>query len=228
MAEAAAILGHAVLPFCHAVLTEPWDAPAGRRFLAYRTRHGYRGLLGQGVVDEFATVSGPLFLAPEPLLGKLYDAGLALGVRRDPELPIDAGWPPFCAALDTPAPALPPRWDVELSDALRRPAWHLPETSTERRAVRLAAGRHALEVLRFGSRRERRVTVLGTDAPLLPAQLARLCDLDDAGLTIALATGNRLAAAAPGTTQSVAAVAEATLATLTEAVSRGLATVAAT
>ena len=31
-----------LLPFCDVLMTERWDAPAGRYFAAFRARHGFR------------------------------------------------------------------------------------------------------------------------------------------------------------------------------------------
>ena len=56
-------------------------------------------MMGHAVVDEFATVSAPLFFSPPDQLGKIYNAGISLGHRRDPELGLDQGWPPFCAGI---------------------------------------------------------------------------------------------------------------------------------
>ena len=172
------------LPDCSVLRCERWDAPRGRWFVAYRARHGYRWLLGNGVVDEFATVSSPIFIAPQALLGVVYNAGISFGHRRDADMAIDFGWPPLCAGVDRPASGAGGSLEKDLLALLTgsaTPAAPGPE-------LRTTVGGYELERWRFHDE----VTVIGTDAPLLPQQLGRLCDTDTAPLTIALATGNRV------------------------------------
>ncbi|MGB6992147.1 MAG: hypothetical protein WBG00_02855, partial [Thermoanaerobaculia bacterium] len=67
-------------------------------------------------------------------------------------------------------------------------------------------GRYELSWMRFGE-----VVILGTSAPLLPNQLARLCDPCTGSLVLAFATGNRLARPDRGEAQTVEAVSETML-----------------
>ncbi len=52
---------------------------------------------------------------------------------------------------------------------------------------------------------------MGTSAPLLPSQLARLCDPCAGSLVLAFATGNRLSRPDRGEAQTVQTVSEAKL-----------------
>jgi len=189
-------------PDCSVLRCERWDAPRGRWFVAYRARHGYRWLLGNGVVDEFATVSAPLFIAPRALLGAVYNTGISLGHRRDHDMAIDLGWPPLCAGVDRPASGDAANLEKNLLDLLTATgkASGRPPFSTN-------VGSHAVERWQFNGE----VTVIGTDAPLLPQQLARLCDTDTAPLTIALATGNRVTLQEDDRPQTLRAASEDTL-----------------
>lgn len=202
------------LPFCRVLMLEAWNAPPGRYFLAYRARHGYRWLMGHPVVDEFATLSSAIFIAASPLLGKIYNAGLSLGHRRDAEMGIDLGWPPFCIGLDEAAAPLPADWEKQLLGAVTQPA----EISDGASASQFRAGKSAgfdIERWHFGDRaRELQITVLATSAPLMPAQLGRLAELDNSPLTVAVATGNRVTRQEQGRPQELRAVSEAQLAEL--------------
>lgn len=191
------------LPYCTVLLPEPLDSGRGRLFAAYRARRGYRWLLGQGVLDEFGTLSSPIWLAPHALIGKMYDFGIAFGFRLDPELPIDGGWPPVCIGLDLPAPPLPASWEAELAEAL--------EGTVEGGGgiARRTAGGHRIDRFALGD-----VTVLETDAPLLPHQLARMCDATSSRLTLAIATGQRVVRSRGGEPARLRAASEETLAAL--------------
>jgi hypothetical protein len=204
------------LPFCDVLMTESWNPPAGRWFAAFRARHDFRWLLGQAVLDEFGTVSSPLFFAPRALLGKIYDAGISLGHRRDHEMEIDLGWPPLCVGLDRPAPDLPADWQRQLLDSITgsTPPPAAPEISIQSCAV----DRDALEVVRFdGPDRAGCATVIATTAPLLPQQLRRLCDLDACGFTLAIATGNRVTPQADARPQAISVASEERFARIAKA-----------
>ena len=174
---------------CRILRWEPWDAPAGRWFFSYRARADYRWLLGHAVVDEFATVSAPLFFSRPDQLGRIYNAGISLGHRRDPELGVDHGWPPFCAGMPLPEDGL----DAEpesaiLSALLTPPKFSTPGGTTELHFQSEQLSDRTLEHWRFGNE----ISCFATDAPLLPRQLRRLCGVGDASLTLALSLGNRL------------------------------------
>ncbi len=203
--------------YCLALMLEPWNAPAGRFFVAYKGRHGFRALIGNGVADEFRTISAPLFITPTPLLGKIYDSGMALADRRDVEAPLDLGWPPLCMGLDIASPALADNWQPELLDVLtdskpgQAPAWPVAGSSK-------AVSGYEIEFVRCGGPQlSSQVTVLGTTAPLLPGQLERLADIDNSGLTVAVATGNRLLRSQNDQAQHIDVVSETVLERLVEA-----------
>lgn len=174
---------------CRVLRWEAWNAPAGRWFFSYRARSDYRWLMGHAVVDEFASVSAPLFFAPPDQLGKIYNTGISLGHRRDPEMAVDQGWPPFCAGI--PMPPGEPGMDPEpgiLAELLLPPKFA---------AIPRHAGLHfqsgklsdcTLEHWQLSNA----ISCFATDVPLLPRQLRRLCDVGDASLTLALSLGNRL------------------------------------
>lgn len=190
------------LSFCDVVKVGEWNEPPHRFFTSYRRQGDYRWLLGHAVVDEFDTISSPIFLTPRPLLGKIYNAGISLGHRRDHEMAIDFGWPPLCAGVDRPVPKLPPDWERELLSSI--------QDNGERADVSGGTGVETRDVGRFelSSTRLGDVTVVAASAPLLPVQLARICDLGSGSLTIAFATGNKLARPGEGEPQRLEALSE--------------------
>jgi hypothetical protein len=198
-------------PFCDVLMLDSWDAPARRCFAAVRARHGFRWLLGHVVLEEFGTLSSPVFLAPRALLGRIYDAGITLAHRRDHEMSVDLGWPPLCIGLERAGVDLPPEWQPQLIEAIEAGAGPLAAEPVETRA----AGGDTLALARYpAADRAGTVTVIVTTAPLLPVQLARVCDLDDAGLTLALATGNRVSRQPQAQPQRIAMCPESRLQTL--------------
>ena len=174
---------------CRILRWEAWNAPAGRWFFSYRAGPGYRWLMGHAVVDEFATVSAPLFFSPPRQLGKIYNAGISLGHRRNPEMAVDQGWPPFCAGIQMPSGEQ--GTDAEaaiLAALLTPPAFAAPVDVAGIRYHSAKIGSHALEYWRLGGQ----ISCFATDVPLLPQQLRWLCDANFASLTLALSLGNRL------------------------------------
>lgn len=192
------------LPYCRVVMAAPWNEPPARRFAAYRCRGDFRRLLGHAVIDEFATLSSPVFLGPEALAGKLYDAGISLGHRRDPGMDLDTGWPPLVVGLQrlAPAPELPEQWQDELLDAIAAtPAGGEPLAGADSLARR-QAGPWQLERIAIGE-----ALVLATDAPLLPKQLGRLCEVSTRPFVLALAV-SALGRPAEGAAHELEAVSE--------------------
>ena len=173
---------------CRILRWEAWNAPAGRWFFSYRTRGDYRWLMGHAVVDEFATVSGPLFFSPADQLGKIYNAGISLGHRRDPEMAVDQGWPPFCAGIKLPAGVQATDPEPAILAALLSPPAFVAPAAPEIQLESEKLSDRTLELWRFGNE----ISCFATDAPLLPRQLRRLCDVGNASLTLALSLGNRL------------------------------------
>jgi hypothetical protein len=57
-------------------------------------------LTGTQVLDEFGTMSGPILVVPEQILGSAYDAALTFAFDRDADLAIGSGWPPLVVGLD--------------------------------------------------------------------------------------------------------------------------------
>jgi hypothetical protein len=210
------------LPYCDVLMTEAWDAPPGRWFAAFRTRHGFRWMLGHAVLEEFGTISSPVFLTPRALLGKIYDAGISLGHRRDREMSVDLGWPPLCIGVEGEAPSLPEDWQAQLLDAITSgtSAAGMSAPQMQRRE----AGGDALELLRLpATERAGSVCIIACSAPLLPQHLGRLCDLDDSGLTLAFATGNRVTRQERARAQALTAASESRLNGLVDALAGMLA-----
>ena len=177
--------------YCQATMFERWDAVPGRFFTAYRTRHGFNPLLGNGVVDEFRTISGPILLAPSPLLGGIYDAGLQLADARDAEAPIDQGWPPLTVGIDVAAPDHSEDWMAQLLNAIQQQK-SSGSALWENTVFIERCGDYCVQILQCSVAEEQAATVVATDAPMLPQQLARLADFDMAPITIAVSVGNRL------------------------------------
>lgn len=167
------------LPYCKVFMTERWNAPAGRYFIAYQSKNHFRHVLGLPVIDEFATVSSPLFFCHSDLIGKIYNAGISLGHKRDPEMGIDLGWPPLVVgSLDSPA-ALPQNWEEQLLDEIMKAEF--PEEGNRE------SEEADLQKIRIGN-----CELFATNLPLLPKQLRRICQISNAPFSIALSTGNRV------------------------------------
>ena len=177
--------------FCQAVMLEPLDAEPGRFFVGYRRRYAFTDLLGHGVVDEFQTISGPLFVCPRQIIGGIYDSGMRLADLRDVEAPIDQGWPPLTIGVDVIAPPRPDDWQQQLLDTIisRNDSGKAPWSSD---VQRISSGKWDTERLRCHTDERLMLSVIVTSAPMLPQQLERLADRDDAPLTVAISTGNRL------------------------------------
>jgi len=191
------------LPFCTVAMLEDWNAPPGRYFAAYRCQGSYRWLLGHPVIDEFATISSPIFVTPRSLLGKIYDAGISLGHKRDPGMGIDLGWPPLCVGLDIPAPGLPSGWESRLLGALEEPG-SIEEAGAETIVVRRQDfGDDAVECVQVGE-----AAIVVTSAPLLPKQLSYLCEAASTAVVVAVSMGNRLESVVEGSPRTVNALSQ--------------------
>ena len=79
------------------------------------------------------------------------------------------------------------------------------------------AGNDSLSGFRCHADERLAATIIVTDAPLLPQQLERLADVDDAPVTLAISTGNRLPRTAANELQTTNAVSERRLAVLADA-----------
>lgn len=169
--------------YCKVLRTGPWNAPSRSFFIAYFAENHFRHVLGLPVIDEFATFSSPVFFAPIPILGKIYNAGITLGHKRDPDMGIDLGWPPLCVGYEAPAPELPQGWESDLLAKIQS-TWSV--TATDERG---SAGAEEYEVqwITIGE-----TEVFATTAPLLPKQLRRIAETGTAKFRIAFATGNSL------------------------------------
>ena len=200
-------------PYCQAVLFEHWNAAPGRFFVACRTRDAFTAMLGNGVVEEFRTISGPILLAPAAAIGGIYDAGMRLADARDLEAPIDQGWPPLTIGIDVAAPEFPDNWIAQFLDAIRQEK-NIGTAPWQNNLREARAGDYRLQRLHSQVNGVPAATIIATDAPLLPQQLQRLADLGDAPVTIAIALGNRLPRVPASELQQLRAVSEQTLALL--------------
>ena len=157
------------------------------------------------------TVSSPILVAPRELLGKIYDAGISLGHSRDAEMALDLGWPPLCVGLDRSAPELPGDWEEQLLAAIRRDP--TAERTGGPRVETRAVGDWELSGWQAGEAR-----ILVTSAPLLPRQLARLCEAGGGEIALAFSTGNRITRRGAEPAQRLRAVSESGLDELVRAV----------
>jgi hypothetical protein len=183
-------------------MIEAWNASRGRYFIAYRALNNFRSVLGLPVIDEFATFSSPIFFCPTPIIGKIYNAGISLGHKRDPEMGIDLGWPPVVVGYDAPAPELKESWEQELLAEIME--------AGEK------GGKGEGEMVTVEEYEIRRLTIqeceiFATNAPLLPKQLQRIAQLSNSPFSIAISTGNRLTAQKNSQPLVVQAVSEAAL-----------------
>lgn len=198
------------LPYCQALMLEEWNAAPGRFFVAYRARHGFTSMLGHGVVDEFRTISGPVLLAPAAIIGGIYDTGMRLADLRDVEAPIDQGWPPLTIGIDVGPQRKPADWRKQMLRAIREntsagsAGW-----DSRRREVSIDGVK--LQSVQCSVAARAAATIVVTDAPMLPEQLARLADTDGAPITVAVSTGNRLPRLQDGELHDVGAVSESRL-----------------
>jgi len=166
-------------------MIEPWNASRGRYFIAYRALNNFRSVLGLPVIDEFATFSSPIFFCPTPILGKIYNAGISLGHKRDPEMGIDLGWPPIVIGYQAPVPELMENWEQGLLDEIMKEA----KKGGKGEGEIITVGGYEVRKLRIGE-----CEIFATNAPLLPKQLQRIAQLSNAPFSIAFSTGNRLTA----------------------------------
>ena len=203
-------------PYCQAVMLEDWDAAPGRFFVDYRSRHGMTTVIGNGVIEEFRTISGPILLAPANIIGGVYDAGMLLADARDIEAPIDQGWPPLTIGVDVDAPVMSAGWKDELIGALRSGTNAGEFGLWESRRREISIDKVTVQILQCTLADRAVATIIVTDAGLLPQQLGRLADTDSAAFTVAVATGNRLPRVQHGELHMANVVAESTLHSITE------------
>jgi hypothetical protein len=176
------------LPFCKVILIEPWNAPRVRYFAGFRFRGSFSHVLGLPVISEFSTFSSPIFFAPIPYLGKIYNAGLSLAARRDPGMDIDTGWPPVVVGTKEPPIPLPENWEEQLLTAITSGKSSLSLKGAKRfEFFTKEFEDFTLQFVQFDT-----VSVYATDAPLVPRQLNRLCELSDSPFSIAFSTGNKI------------------------------------
>ncbi|MDC0740427.1 P1 family peptidase [Polyangium mundeleinium] len=69
---------------------------------------------GVEVAEDFGTFASPIVLCNATSVGAAYDALITRGHKRDPELPVDDGWPPIVVGID----------DGYLNDLRRRRVKH--------------------------------------------------------------------------------------------------------
>ncbi len=198
-------------PFCEVVLLEHWNSPPGRFFCAYSVRGSSRWILGHSVIDEFGTLSTPIFLTPRPLLGKIYNAGLSLGHLRDHEMDLDLGWPPLCLGVDRPAPELPDDWQRQLLAAVTGNRQAADEGTRLGSLLEVEVPSYRIEAYVLGD-----AMVVGVSEPLLPRQLRRICESVDRSVVVAVSLGNRIERTEPGVPNTIQAISESQLQQIVE------------
>ena len=189
-------------------MIEPWNAPRGRYFISYRALNDFRFALGLPVIDEFATFSSPIFFCPTPILGKIYNAGISLGHKRDPEMGIDLGWPPLVIGYQQPAPELKESWEQELLEEIMK----AEEQGSGGAGEKITIDEYEVKKLKIGE-----CEIFATNAPLLPKQLQRIAQLSNAPFSIAFSTGNRLTAQKNAQPLAVQVASEAVLMKIVDA-----------
>lgn len=193
--------------FCNAILIEEWNAPAHRYFIAYHARGDYKHVLGLPVIDEFATFSSPIFITNPAWLGKIYNAGLSLCGKRNPDSDIDGGWPPLCVGAEGFKTDLPADYETKLIAAIEAGKG---SSRPEPRKVE----DHNFDSIQIGQ-----IQVIATDAPLLPTQLHRICQNSNAPFSLAFSTANRLTRQKNGQPIPISAVSEKILSEILKALS---------
>tara|TARA_B100001250_G_scaffold300348_1_gene262037 strand:+ start:4866 stop:5849 length:984 start_codon:yes stop_codon:yes gene_type:complete len=58
------------------------------------------GASGLGVAEDFGIFSSPIILAPAPSFGRVYEAMIQQGIKRDGGLSTSNGWPPIIMSLN--------------------------------------------------------------------------------------------------------------------------------
>jgi hypothetical protein len=196
------------LPYCKVVRIGEWNAPSHRYFLAYRAEGTFRQVIGLPVVDEYATFSSPIFFTAEKILGKVYNVGISLGHQRDPEMPLDLGWPPLCVGTSDPLSELPANWETELLNSIKK------NDATKNRKEEETKQVEEYMLQRIGISG---IDIYATDAPLLPKQLKRISELSSKPFSIAFSTGNKVTRQEHALPLSVTALSEAELAKILDA-----------
>lgn len=192
------------LPFCKILRVGPWNDSPHSYFIAHNSRDDFRHVLGLPVTEEFCTFSSPIFLAPIPILGKIYNAGISLAHKRNSDMDIDTGWPPLCVGYDAPAPELPADWETLVLAEMQRSEGTAPKGN----GFAEVEG-YQMQWVVIGQ-----AEVAATDAPLLPGQLRRIAQTSRAPFCLAFATGNRITRARNGAPFTVHAVSEEVLSSL--------------
>ena len=204
-------------PYCKVLMIEPWNAPRGRYFISYRALNDFRSALGLPVIDEFATFSSPIFFCPTPILGKIYNAGISLGHKRDPEMGIDLGWPPLVIGYQAPAPELKENWEQDLLKEIMKAEGQRSGGAQEQESggagEKITIDEYEVRKLKIGE-----CEIFATNAPLLPKQLQRIAQLSTAPFSLAFSTGNRLTAQKNAQPLAVQAASEAALMKIVHAI----------
>jgi hypothetical protein len=171
-------------------MTDVWNTPPHRYYISYTSRGNFRHVLGLPVIDEFATFSSPIFFAPQPILGKIYNAGISLGHLRDPEMGIETGWPPLCITTFKESHSLPEAWEQILLTKLQSMDEATVRADDPRSGKFTQVEEFAVQLIQLDS-----TCVIATNAPMLPKQLKKISQLSNYPFSVAFATGNRLSTA---------------------------------
>lgn len=83
-----------------AVVPYPTEIAERKLFIGRFAVDGGDAMSGLGVAEDFGTFSSPIVLAPNPVVGRVYEAMISYGLARDTGLSTDTGWPPVVVGVD--------------------------------------------------------------------------------------------------------------------------------
>jgi len=154
-------------------------------------------------------------------MGGIYDSGMRLADERDSEAPIDQGWPPFTIGIAVEAPDRPGDWQSQLLSAIQRKESTGPAPWDSQLGM-ISAGDYKVSALHSSVNDREAASILVTDAPMLPQQLARIAEVGRSDINVAISTGNRLPRVENGELHQVEAISERRLGDIIRAVTQVL------
>ena len=96
----AAIGGAGLCSGITAIVPYPPQVKERRLFIGRYALDRGSAMTGLQVLEDFGTFSSPIVLAPPAAMGRVYQGLLSYGLRRDPGLDIDTGWPPLIVGVE--------------------------------------------------------------------------------------------------------------------------------
>jgi D-aminopeptidase len=83
-----------------AVMPHPPAVKQRRLYMGHCALDSGDGMTGLGVEEDFGTFSSPIVLTPAPAVGRVYEGVIRYGIKRDPGLDTNTGWPPVVVGVD--------------------------------------------------------------------------------------------------------------------------------